>query len=114
MEEAHIHLPLWDNDRRPLVDQRRQVLDMILGHFGGYTVTEGQGAWRDPETGRVYTAPVKRVTVAADWNDARNTRSLLSLARFAAIHLRQECIYLAFPSGVQFVSGGEASLVAAE
>jgi hypothetical protein len=113
MQETYIHLPQTDNDGRVLFDQQKHVLGMLLSTFGGYTSHSASGAWRDEATGKVYHDPVARVAIAADWNDARNTSALLGIARFAAKYLRQECIYVAFPSGVLFVSA-EAMAVAAE
>ena len=108
MQEAFIHLPVADNDGKDLGPHMDHVLGLILDAFGGYTVVDAQGAWKDPKTGKVYREPVKRVAVAANW-DAYGVRAVLhDIAVKACRYMRQECIYLALPDGVEFV-GPEVS-----
>lgn len=41
--------------------------------------------------------------VAAEWLDADNYLAMRAIAKTACRLMRQECIYVAFPSGVEYI-----------
>lgn len=111
--EARILLPVKGNDGRAFPDGLvDSILSDVLLHFGGYTVTEARGAWRCPDTGRVYSAPMLAVDVAVNVADPTPTAwapVLYSIAERAAALLSQEYIYVRSPfGGVMFVKARAA------
>lgn len=64
MRIAQINLPLFDNDGASLASVHENLQRDLCTIFGGYTVTEGQGAWMDG--GKLYAEPVAIYQVAYD------------------------------------------------
>lgn len=100
MNEAIIHLPVMDNNGHSLAYEIAIAEGRILGAFGGFTVTEANGAWQSPQ-GKIYREPMKVYRIAGDWS--KDSEALLSLAAHFAERMDQECIYVVLPSGVHFV-----------
>lgn len=42
------------------------IKEYLLGTFGGLTITQSTGIWRDPETSKVYDEPVAIFTFAVE------------------------------------------------
>lgn len=76
--------------------------------FGGYTQTEGRGAWLSPTTGALHTDPVAIFTVAAP-HTAETRDTLRAIAREYCSASGEESAYLRFADGtVEFVGGSPA------
>lgn len=118
MKEAKIILPLFDNDGAALHREIEQIEYELLCEFGGYSAVNTRGAWRDQATGKVYHDSHVTYTLAARWDDLVDCGGLvkadilLNIAAKAATIMRQVCIYVALPDGVQFVEPAEAAAVA--
>ncbi|MBD3754214.1 MAG: hypothetical protein IE937_01065 [Gammaproteobacteria bacterium] len=112
-QEATIILPVTGNDGMNLKPQTDTIVAELFDSFGGFTMQQANGAWKDPETGREYWEPVSVYHIASVWNEV-NIAKLVSIARKAAEWMKQEAIYLSIPSkGVLFVKADEAALGAA-
>jgi hypothetical protein len=103
-KEAYIHIPLADNDGQMFpasmqYDFESQLVDL----FGGCSVSDVRGVWKDPKSGRIYRDNCLRYAIAHDW-DGFAAGKLRRLAAKAAQVFSQECIYVALPStGVEFI-----------
>ncbi|MDQ2066751.1 hypothetical protein Q9295_10210 [Xinfangfangia sp. CPCC 101601] len=106
MHEAKIILPKFDNQGKAIDHLHPLIAESILANFGGYSVQDICGVWKDPDSGRVYQDKSSAYVIAADWS-GMNPVKLRWIARRAAVLLSQECIYMALPSGVEFI-GQEA------
>lgn len=102
MQEAIIHLPVTNNYGRNLDHERSVAEELILDLFGGFTCEEATGAWKSPE-GKIYREPMMVYRIAGNWDDDANVVNLVDLATDLAASMEQEAIYLALPSGVQFI-----------
>lgn len=65
-KELIIHLVKFDNDGNALDAVNNATLLDIARTFGGFTATEGRGAWFDTDSGRLFDEPVIRVTIASN------------------------------------------------
>lgn len=111
MQEAFIHLPITDNDGVGLEPERRRIENNLIQLFGGYTRATCEGAWHDPQTGKVYREGVLRYSIAGVWGEY-NADQLGRIAAKACRIMRQECIYMSVPGfGVSFV-GPDVSTIA--
>jgi hypothetical protein len=112
MRIATIILPTHDNAGASLGAEADALRNMLLDSFGGFTESDTRGAWRDPATRKVYVEPSTRFDIACE-DSARTRVALLDIARHMARVARQECIFLAYPSGeVDFISAQPAQFVA--
>jgi hypothetical protein len=87
-----LHVPEQLNDGTP-VDTAALALieDRLLEAAGGYTLTHGVGAWRDPDTGTIYREPVALYAVDTD---ADIRAALRNLADLIVIALAQVAVYI--------------------
>jgi hypothetical protein len=92
MKLAQINLPVSDNEGRPLDIQHEDLADTLCAVFGGCTVTDGVGMWKDG--GKLYREPVRVYQVAtpnpADYHIVRE------IARKAGIAADQLAVFFAF------------------
>lgn len=97
--EATITLPLFGNKQEDHEGMGliQKVEMMILSTFGGFTRTQGQGQWMNPE-GHVYVDDVLVYTIAHDWQGYK-AGALTELAKHACVVLKQECIYVRYAHG---------------
>jgi hypothetical protein len=102
MTEAKIILPVVDNDGHSLEHKVREVEARILDLFGGFTRTQAEGAWCDPDTGESYFETVNVYVIAGKWDDAR-VSALINLAATAAKEMNQACVYVCVRGEVYFV-----------
>jgi hypothetical protein len=72
----------------------------LLGRFGGFTVTPGQGAWLD-DAGQIHRGPV-RVYRIAETVDHAADRLRDFASWFAATH-NQQCVYVEINGAAEFV-----------
>jgi hypothetical protein len=99
MKLARIILPIMDNQLRPLNRQHEELKDRLLADWGGYTVTDGRGAWL--HEGKVYAEQVMIYAVAMERADVVRFRTLAAEIARAA---RQECVMIVTPNDdVEFV-----------
>ena len=112
LREARLIVPLFDNRGASLTDTLVKVEHRLTAVFGGCTVIRSVfGSWVD-NGGKVFREPVYVFDVAVQDTHA-NRETLRAIAVFAAVHGRQQSVYLRLPSGdVEFVR--EARLAAAE
>lgn len=102
MKEARIILPI--NVSLPDI---RKVEEVLIGNFGGYTKSEGKGAWRSP-SGEVLNENVYILDIAYDQNTG-NDMVLHTVAQTFLQEAHQIEVYLRYGNGwVQMVrqSGG--------
>lgn len=93
--EAAIILPMHDATGKHTDTYRAKFIEALIAAFGGVTVTDARGYWRNDD-GRVVDEPVKVLTVAmahALWP------TLQRMASEACVALGQEAIYVRFADG---------------
>jgi len=107
MKEAKIIIPKW-NARHSKVPTMTHGIALnrlrraLVEAFGGYTKTEGEGAW--VSNGAIISEPVDVYTVACT-DSPVSVNTLRALAKDACAALEQECVYLKLPNGtVTFIS----------
>lgn len=67
MQLWEITLPARDNGGTPLHMAHKNFRRFLLETFGGYTEGEtARGAWRDPDTGKVYSESVIPYRIACE------------------------------------------------
>ena len=103
IQTSQIILPLFDNNGIDLVAERLAIKKVLLDTFGGYTCHEATGAWKDPATLHVYEDPSEVFSIAGNWTIPANVARLRALCELSAEIMRQECIYMQTPKGVEFV-----------
>ena len=96
MREARIILPTIGNDGSDLTDCHAALQSTLCATFGGFTVTQGQGGWRDGST--VYMDSVAVYDVASDATE-ENRAKLESLALFYGHMASQHCVYVRHAAG---------------
>ena len=104
MQEARIILPLRGNDGQ-LIDQSHTFLEnALLRHWGGCTISNGLGLWKDSESGKVHREMVRIYDVAMESNPI--TRDVLKAVAIHACRMAsQECVYVRHANHeVEFVS----------
>jgi predicted cupin superfamily sugar epimerase len=106
MRVAIFNLPLADNSGNALNDVHAALQADIVDAFGGFTLTHGQGGWRDDVTGKVFCEPVAIYQIAMDATPD-NARRLRSLAIWHGRVADQLAVYLVHADGVaEFVNLG--------
>lgn len=106
---AQIILPKFDNDGKTLAWQHEQYQKAFCHCFGGYTAYDVRGGWMN-DNGRVFNDESVSFHIAMHDDESSDPVSgdvvkLLQLARAAAGELRQECIFVALPSGeIRFIT----------
>lgn len=99
MRETSFILPLTDNDGNGLAHVHAEVQEELLNAFGGFTMEDVQGVWRNDE-GRRFVDASKRYTVAFDDDPSRDNDYRFSLiAAQAGKRAKQECIYVRWSNG---------------
>ena len=102
MREAMIICPKASNDGASLALVQRKAIGAMVDAFGGCTVADAFGHWRD-DSGAVVSEPVWQLIAAAD-DTADNDAALREIARDIGSAGRQWCMYVRYPSGaVEFV-----------
>lgn len=102
MKEARLIVPVHYNDGTEANGPNVMVQDWLVGVFGGFTLTEGKGGWRDPK-GNTVTEPVNVYDVAMADN-AEAISHLFEIARKVKNVMEQQAVYVRLPNGlVQFV-----------
>lgn len=91
MTRYTLHVPLMLNDGTPTDESELATIEgHLLSLVGGFTTTDGIGAWR-ADDGTTYREPVR--LYVAD-TDADVLPELRQLAERAARRLAQEAVYL--------------------
>lgn len=90
MNRYTLHIPLYLNDGTPTPEpELRLIENAVISLAGGFTATDGIGAWRgDAET---YREPMR--LLAVDTADDIGPE-LLRIAERAAVRLDQEAVYV--------------------
>jgi len=100
MKLAQLILPLLDNNGESLFYQHEQLKHDLLKAWGGYTVQDGAGCWKNV-VGKIMAEQVRVYSIAMSITDAQKLR-LLALELAAAA--RQESVMIILPDGtVEFV-----------
>jgi len=104
LKEAHIHLPVLDNEGHSLRHVHVALAQSLVSIFGGCTETKANGYWRDEKTGILHAEEVVRYTVAMV-DSIETTGNLRGIAKGICKAANQVCIYVAYANGtVEFVS----------
>jgi hypothetical protein len=112
MREGMFIIPKRDNNGNDLAEVVSSALSALTERFGGATVVEGRGVWRD-ETGKLYQEPVSTITTAYNPDPAADA-SFQSIAVSAAMQAAQHAVYVRTASGdVSIVSLVEPAVQAA-
>lgn len=103
MRLAQINLPKLSNTGASLVWTHENLQALLVRAFGGFTMTEGLGAWRDEATAKVYKEEVCVYSVAMEDTD-ENKREFKAIAAMIAADASQVCVFVVYASGdVDFV-----------
>lgn len=103
MRECKLILPKHDNDGRVLGAAHADLCRALLDSIGGYTCIHGAGAWRNPETGRVFNEEVVTYVVAVD-PQTDHVEFLRALAAAFKVDAQREAVYFVGPDGgVEFL-----------
>jgi hypothetical protein len=70
----------------------------LLRSFGGFSVTEKIGAWKDSETGKVYREKSAHYEIAADWTPEQES-ALTALASYYCAIGEQICVLVTRANG---------------
>lgn len=102
MRQYTIHIPVNYNDGERIPHEViKAALNEALNTFDGYSYepTHLMGAWRDPDTGKVYTEHMTRLHIASLSKDKVN-----KFAKELCTVFRQECMYVVDSGAVEFIS----------
>ena len=104
MQEARIILPVLDNAGFELHNAHAFIENALVRHWGGCTIFEGKGIWKDDASGTKYREAVYIYDVAMESNPiARDV--LKAVAIHACRMASQECVYVRHANHeVEFVS----------
>lgn len=104
LHEYTVYIPVTDNAGVSTIDARNAFERSLLDLFGGFTLDpfEKVGAWRDPESGTLYTDKIVSYQVALA--PERYIGELVPLVKKLKTDTRQECVYVKQTSTfVQFI-----------
>lgn len=92
---ARIILPKFDNDGVSLEAENKTVLVGIASDFGGFTLTEGRGAWVD--NGKLYYDESLIVDIAYNGdNPTEFVQNVRDVAEEVKTSHRQQAVYVHF------------------
>lgn len=103
LTEHIIHIPLFTNDRKGLTSYHLRFKQTLCALFGGYTVTQCEGGWVDPNSSTLYEEEMLRFVTAFDDNDEKLEQAFLDLANEAKRECEQEAIYIVLNGEVRFI-----------
>lgn len=110
MREAHIIVPLRDNDGIMLHDLHNTVQDVLTNEWGGWTSTICRGGWLAPNGDKINENVVKYTTAMED--NLTNLMLLDTLAHVILVDGRQQRVYYVGPDReVHFHTAIEAEVV---
>lgn len=95
--ESLITIPKADNDGVPLNGVMKSAQAFLIDAFGGCTVSEAFGSWRNAD-GVVMSEPVWQLVTAYE-PDANNDATLHTLATNVGKLARQQAVYVRYASG---------------
>src|ERR1700757_3209697 len=98
MRCAYLILPTTSNDEVDQTDTHAALQSALCDYFGGFTMTQGKGGWRNPANARVYMDSVATYAIAMTESGDNESR-LESIARFYGHMAGQVCVMLAHASG---------------
>jgi hypothetical protein len=90
--------PKADNAGVCLKSVRDVALGYLVDKFGGATVRDAVGIWRDPKTGHLHNEPVWELVSAYEPSQASHN-VLQGVAQWLGEAGRQEAVYVRFASG---------------
>lgn len=109
MREGMIIVPKYGNDGAPLMALVDECIQSMADAFGGVTVREAHGAWRD-KAGKMHAEPVFELVSAYDPESLADDAALTDVARTVADKGNQLAVYIRYASGeVEIVEFSEAS-----
>jgi hypothetical protein len=110
MREGMIIVPKYDNAGNPLVHVVDECIKAMADAYGGVTVREAFGAWRNPKTGEMQAEPVVELVSAYNPESLADDAKLTDLARTVADKGGQHSVYIRYASGdVEIIDFTEAS-----
>lgn len=111
MFESELIIPKLDNDGHSLDALRDSIALAMSDAFGGVTMRDSNGAWRD-SNGKLYREPVTELISACE-PDAKSDATLRSLADRILTEGHQKAAYVKFPdSHVEIVEPHPVALAA--
>ena len=112
MRVATLMLPNFDNDGRAIPEVHTALQDNLLDAFGGYSQLPAVGAWRDPQTGRVYRDSNTQYAIAMD-DTPGNVAALRNVAMRAGVAAEQLAVMVTLPNGnVEFLETQQPAMAA--
>jgi hypothetical protein len=100
MREGLINVPKFFNDG---VTTTADIVETAIGAavqlFGGATLNEAEGFWRDPATGKLHREPIWQIIVAYDEQDHHQNGLVKNLAIEIGRMTEQLAMYVRYASG---------------
>lgn len=96
-QEAALIVPTTAREPGNAAEANRFAASALTTQFGGCTITEASGAWRN-DAGEVIREPVNVYTVAMEATEANAIR-LDAIADIVGRIAAQECVYVRYASG---------------
>lgn len=97
MRESMIIVPKTGNNGENLAAVISATADALTCRFGGCTIRDATGCWRD-KAGKLYMEPVAECVAACEAN-AESNAVLRELAQRVGHDAKQLAIYVRYPSG---------------
>jgi len=113
MKEGIIIFPLLDNDGETLEDIHDALQRILVDMFGGFTMQEGQGGWRNPATHRLHMDKVAIYSVATQ-DTPENRRALGTIAVVCGMLGEQDAVYVKDTQGRVSIIAPSETLPATE
>lgn len=100
MNLVHIHLPVADNEAKPLEAEHVAIQAQLRELYSGFTVWKAAGSWVDG--GKVYHDALLVYEVAT----AHSLKHFLAFAKEAGKRCRQVAVYLVWNGKPKIISVG--------
>lgn len=114
MREATLILPIADNSGKPLAKVHDRLSQVLCDTFGGFTAAPVRGAWKDTESGKVYSDESTEYRIAADWNPVER-QTLEDIAREFGDLAGQLAVFVKHGNGaVSILPSASAAQIRAE
>jgi hypothetical protein len=76
----------------------KSLQDKLIDAFGGFTLVDAEGAWKDPHTKIVHIEPVAQYIIAYEPNDKQNLE-LLKIAEWLLSVTSELAVYMRYADG---------------
>ncbi len=106
LRETRLIVPVFDRAGERATDALKAVQTYLTKNFGGYTMTQGVGAWASPGSDLPTTEPVLIFDVAAA-PTLLTRMAMVVIAHEVCARMHQEAVYLRHGDGrVVFITVG--------